>query len=74
MVCDHGMNHANFHLFHSSLWKHKEVDIASHKVAGLVLQVGNTEKFPRTLGFKSLDPFFSQHAGYMFHSHRGGRK
>ena len=33
------------------LWTHKEVDLASHTVVGLVLQVGDTEKFPQTLGF-----------------------
>ena len=27
-------------------------------VVGLVLQVGDTEKFPQALGFQSLDPFF----------------
>ena len=37
------------------LWTHKEVDLAPHLVVGLVLQVGNTEKFPHALGFESLD-------------------
>ena len=32
------------------LWTHKEVDLALHPVVGLVLQVGNKEKFPHTLG------------------------
>ena len=40
------------------LWTHKEVDLASHPVVGLVLQVGDTEKFPQELGFESLDPVF----------------
>ena len=40
------------------LCTHKEADLAPHPVIGLVLQVGNTEKFPQALGFKSLDPFF----------------
>ena len=28
------------------LWTHKEVDLAPHSVAGLLLQVGDAEKFP----------------------------
>ena len=52
---------------------HKEVDLASHPVVGLFLQVGDAEKFPQALGFKSLDPFFqSQLAGSMFNSHTEG--
>ena len=39
-------------------WIHKEVDLAPHPVIGLVLQVGDTEKFPHALGFESLDSFF----------------
>ena len=39
------------------LWTHKELDLAHHPVVGLVLQVGDAEKFPRALGFGSLDPF-----------------
>ena len=39
------------------MWTHKEVDLAPHPVVGLVLQVGDTEKFPQTLGFEGLDPF-----------------
>ena len=39
------------------LWTHKEVDLAPHPVIGLVLQVGDREKFPQTLGFEGLDPF-----------------
>ena len=41
-----------------SLWTHKEVDLAPLPVVGLVLQVGDTEKFLNPLGFKGLDPFF----------------
>ena len=53
------------------LWTHKEVDLAPHPNAGLVLQVADVEKFPQSLGFESLDPFFhSQPTGSMFHSHR----
>ena len=40
------------------LWIHKEVDLAPHPVVGLVLQVGDAEKFPCAFGFESLDPFF----------------
>ena len=39
------------------LWTHKEVDLAPHPVVGLVLQVGDAEKFPHALGFESLDLF-----------------
>ena len=39
-------------------WTHKEADLAPHPVVGLVLQVRDTEKFPRVLGFETLDPFF----------------
>ena len=38
-------------------WSHKEVDLAPHTVVGLVLKVGDTKKFPRALGFESLDHF-----------------
>ena len=38
-------------------WTHKNVDLALHPVVGFVLQVGNAEKFPRAIGFKSQDPF-----------------
>ena len=41
------------------LWTHKEVDLAPHPVVGLVLQVGDTEKFPQALGYESQDPFFT---------------
>ena len=44
------------------LWTHEEVDFAPHPVVGLVLQVGDVEKFPQALGFESLDPFFSETA------------
>ena len=40
------------------LWTHEKVDLAPHRVVGLVLQVGDTEKFPHALGFEGLDPFF----------------
>ena len=36
------------------LWTHKEVDLAPHPVVVLVLQVGDEEKIPQALGFKSL--------------------
>ena len=32
------------------LWTHKEVDLAPHPVVGLVLQVGDTEKFAHAHG------------------------
>ena len=41
-----------------SLWTPKEVDLAPHPVVGLVLQVGDMEKFPQVLALQSLDPFF----------------
>ena len=34
------------------LWTHKEVDLAPHTAVGLVLQAGDTEKFPHALGFE----------------------
>ena len=37
---------------------HEEVDLTPLPVVDLVLQVEDTEKFPQTLGFESLDPFF----------------
>ena len=40
------------------LWTHKKVDLAQHPVICLVLQAGDTEKFPHALGFKGLDPSF----------------
>ena len=55
------------------LWTHKEVDLALHSVVGPLLQVGDAEKFPQSLGFESLGPFFlSQQTGYMFFTHREG--
>ena len=50
------------------LWAHKEVDLVPHPVVGLVLQVGDAEKFPKALGSFSQ----TQQAGFMFHSYRGG--
>ena len=41
------------------LWTHKKVDLALHQVLGLVLYVGDVEKFPQALDFESLDPFLS---------------
>ena len=40
------------------LWTHKDVDLAPHTVVGLVLPVGDAEKFPQALGIESLHPFF----------------
>ena len=40
------------------LWIHKEVDLGPHPVVGLVLKVGDAEKFLQALGFESVDPFF----------------
>ena len=54
------------------LWAHKEVDLAPHPVVCLMLQVGDAEKFRLALRFVSLDSFFSQRAGSLFHSHGGG--
>ena len=55
------------------LWTHKEVDPALHPVLGLLLEVGDAEKFPLALSFESLDSFLqSQQAGSMFDSHREG--
>ena len=36
---------------------HKEVDFAPNPVVGLLLQVGDVEKFPQALGIQRLDPF-----------------
>ena len=36
----------------------KEVDLVLHPIVGLVLKVGDEEKFPHALGLESLDPFF----------------
>ena len=55
------------------LWTHKGVDLALHPVAGLVLQVGDAEKFPQALGFEGLDPFLRvSKQGPCFHGRRGG--
>ena len=45
----------------------KEFDLAPHPVVGLVLQVGDAEKFPQALGLESLDPFLrvSNHGLYL---------
>ena len=40
------------------LWTHKGTGLAPHLVVGLVLQVGDAEKFPHALGFETLDPFY----------------
>ena len=62
----------------SFLWTHKQVDFSPHPVVGLVLQVGDVEKFPQAFGFEGLDlfpSFFkfifiqSQKAESMFHSY-----
>ena len=37
---------------------YKEVDLAPHPVVGLVVQVGDAEKFPQAYCFESLDHFF----------------
>ena len=44
------------------LWTQKEADLAPHPVVGLVLQVGDAEKFPQALGFEGLGPFCSESA------------
>ena len=49
------------------LWTHKEVDHAPHPVVGLVLQVGDTEKFPHALRLESLLPHFSKPRGSLEH-------
>ena len=41
------------------LWTRQEVDLAPHPVVRLVFQVGDAEKFPQAVGFKSLDLFFT---------------
>ena len=38
------------------LWTYKEVDLAPHAVIGLVLQVGDMEKFPSCIcAYSALD-------------------
>ena len=39
------------------LWINKEVDLAPHPVLGVMLEVGDVEKSPHALSFKSLDHF-----------------
>ena len=59
------------------LWTHKEVDLVPHPVVGLVLQVGDTEKFPNAPAFESLDPFFrvsKQHSCSTAIEENGGDK
>ena len=55
-------------------WHHKEADLVPQPVAGLVLRVGEAEKFPQALAFQSLDLFVrvSQRGTPMFHNHTGG--
>ena len=69
-MCVTCLNHTSFHLLTVAkkrfLWTHKEVDLTLNPVVGLVLQVGDVEKFPQALGFESLDPSFSQQAGLCF--------
>ena len=42
------------------LWTRREVDLAPHPIVGLVLKVGDAEKFPQAIGFESL--FFQRHS------------
>ena len=44
------------------MWIHKAVDLAPNPVIGLVLQIGDEEKFSQALGLKSLDLFFWESA------------
>ena len=39
------------------MWAYKTVDLVPHPVVAFVFQVENAERFPRALGFESLDPF-----------------
>ena len=39
------------------LWTHKVIDFVPYPAIGLVVQVGDTEKFPNACGFESLEPF-----------------
>ena len=55
------------------LWTHKEVDLAPYPVAGPLLRLGNTEKFPHALGFESLDSLFLCKQGPCFTAVEGGR-
>ena len=63
----------------SFLWTDEEVDLAPHPDVGLVLQVGDAEKFSKALGFDSLDlfsPFFlvSKHGPCFTDTEDGGDK
>ena len=49
------------------LWALKEVDLSPHPSVGLVLQVGDSEKFPHALVLKAWILSWSR-----FHMHRGG--
>ena len=57
-----------------------EVDLAPHPVFGLVLEVGDAEKFPQALCFESLDLFFlffrvsKQAPGFTATEENGGNK
>ena len=53
-------------------WTHKGVDLALHRVVGLVLQVGDAEKFPRHLVSKAWILFSDRQGGSIFHGNRGG--
>ena len=76
MECDMPVSckFASFDNFQKSLlWTHKDADHALRRVLGLMLQIGDTQKFPHALAFKSQDHFSqSQQAGSMFHSRREG--
>ena len=50
----------------SFLLTHEEVDLAPHPVVGLVLQGGDTEKFPHALVFESLTPLSVSKQGPYF--------
>ena len=60
MACDMS-ERCEFSVLHSCqkgfLWTYKTVDLAPNPVVALVFQVGDAEKFPRALGFESVDPF-----------------
>ena len=40
------------------LWTYEEVDLVPHPVVGLVLQVGDTEKFPHAFEFRKPESSF----------------
>ena len=60
VACDMS-ERCEFSVLHSCqkgfLWAYKTVDLAPHPVVAIVFQVENAERFPRALGFESLDPF-----------------